>query len=72
MDVWVMGHRRSPGMQDQRHANAGTQMPGIGRNRLQGLGSGPEQEGVDHRFVVIGDGTDWCRQGEHQMVILNW
>ena len=67
----VMGDRRTPGVQDQGHTDAGTQMPGIGGNRLQGLGSSAEQDGIDHCLVVIGDGTDRCRQGENQMVVLN-
>ena len=66
-----MGHRRSPGVQDQGHPDTGTQMPGVGGNRSQGLGGGPEQDRVDHRFVVIGDGADRCRQGEHHMVVLH-
>ncbi len=38
----VMGHRRAPGMQHQGCADTGTQMPGVGSNRAQGLGSGLE------------------------------
>ena len=59
-------------MQDQGEADAGAQMPWVGGNRLQGFGGGSEQDGVDRRLVVVGNGTDRCRQGEDQVIILDW
>ncbi len=67
----VMGHRRTPGVQDQGRADTGTQMLGVASNRAQGLGSGLEQEAVDHRLVVPGDVADRCWQGEDQVIVVH-
>ena len=48
----MMGHGRAPGVQDQGCADAGAQMFWIG--------SGLEQEAVDHRLVVPGERADRC------------
>ena len=45
-------------------------MPRVSRDGLQGLGGGLEQEGVNHRLVVLGEITDWRVQGKHQVIIL--
>jgi hypothetical protein len=57
----MMGQRRSPGVQDQGHANLRTQMLGVGGDGAQGLGRDVEQQAIDHGLVVIGDGADRCR-----------
>ena len=44
-------------------------MLGIGGDRDQRLGRGLEQDGVDHRLVLIGDVGDRRRQREHHMII---
>jgi hypothetical protein len=42
---------------------------GIGRDCQHGLGRGPEQQIVDYRFVVIGDGSDTGRQREDHVEV---
>ena len=44
---------------------------GISGDGEQSLGSGLEQQSVDHRLVVIGDIADRCRQGEHNVVVIH-
>ena len=39
----MVRQRRAPGMQDQRHANLGAEMLGVGSNSAQGLGGDREQ-----------------------------
>jgi hypothetical protein len=46
-------------------------MFGIGGDGAQGFGGDIEQQAVHHGLVVIGDGADRCRQGEHHVVILD-
>ena len=58
-------------MQYQGESDPCTQMSGISRDGLQGLGGSPKQNGVDHRLVAIGEVTDRRWQGEHQVVILD-
>ena len=67
----VMGHGRAPGVQHQGHTETGTQVFRVRGNRAQRLGRGLEQQAIDYRLVVPGDGTDRGRQGEHQVVILD-
>ena len=43
VQVGMVGQRRSPGVQDGGHADAGAQMPGIGGDGQQGLGGRLEQ-----------------------------
>ena len=44
-------------------------MLGVGSDGEHGLGTGFEQQVVDHRFVVIGDVGDLGRQREDDMEI---
>ncbi len=67
----MVRHRRTPGMQYQRQPRACAQVLRVGRDRLYRLGSRPEQDGVDHRLVVVGEIADWRRQREYQVVILD-
>jgi hypothetical protein len=50
-------------------ADASTQMPGIGSDREQRLGSRAEQQIVDDRLVLVGDWGDLGRQREDQVEI---
>ena len=56
-------------MQHQGQADTGAEVPGIGGDGDQGLGSRLEQDAVDRRLVLPGDVGDRRRQGEHDMVI---
>ena len=51
----VVGERGAPGVQHRDEADAGAEVPGIGRDREHGLGRGFEQQVVDHGLVLIGD-----------------
>ena len=63
---------RSPAVEDGGDANPGAKMLRIGSDRQQGLGRSFEQEIIDRRFVLIGDVSDRCRQGEDQMEVRHW
>ena len=71
MHMRMMGQRRAPGVQDQGQPDAGTQMLRVGGDGAQGLGRDLKQQAVDHRFIVIGDRTDRCRQGEDDVVVVD-
>ena len=71
MQVWMMGHRRSPGVQHGSKANAGTEVFGIGGERTQGLGARLEQPIVEQRFILIGDLGDGCGQSEYEVVVFD-
>ena len=54
----MMRHRRTPGVQHRRDADAGPEPLGIGGDRQHRLGRRPEQDVVDHRLVLIRDVGD--------------
>jgi hypothetical protein len=62
----------APRVQDRDEADLGAQVLGVRSDRAQRLGGGAEQQVVDHRLVLVGDGGDLLRQGEHDMEILDW
>ncbi len=49
----------------------GAQMFGVGGDRPQGFGGHLKQQLIDHRLIVIGNGSDRRRQGEHDVVVLD-
>jgi hypothetical protein len=59
-----------PCVQDQRRTNLRAEMLRVGGDSAQVLGGELEQQVVDHRLVVVGDGADRRRQGEHHMVVV--
>src|SRR5215472_2020500 len=61
----------SPGVQDGDHADVGTKVLGIGSNGGERLSDNREQETVDLRFVLVGDGSQSRRQCEYDMEIRN-
>jgi hypothetical protein len=67
----VMGHRRAPAVEHGGEAEVGAQVPGIGGDGEQRLGRRAEQQIVDHRFVLIGDRGDLCRQGEDHVEVVD-
>ena len=67
----MVGQRRTPGVQDQRHTDLRAEMLGVGGDGAQRLRGELEQQVVDHRLVVVGDGTDRRRQREHQVVVVD-
>ena len=69
VDMRMMGQRRAPGVQDGGEADARAQMLGVGGDRRQRLGGGPEQEVVDGGLVLERDLGDRRRQGEDDVVI---
>lgn len=69
MNVRVVGHGRTPGVQDGGDADPRAKMLRIGRDGPHRLGCRLEQQIVDQRLVVKGDGGDLGRQGEHDMEI---
>jgi hypothetical protein len=69
MDMWVMGERGTPGMQNGSEADPGPEMLGVGGDGDQRLGCGLEKDGIDLGLVLIGDVSDWCRQRENHMIV---
>ena len=61
----------APGMQHRGDADVGSQVLRIGSDRGQRLGRGRKQEAVDLGLVLVGDGADLSRQGEHNVEVGN-
>src|SRR5262245_34037340 len=69
MDVGMMGHRRPPGVQDCGDADLGTQVLRVSGNGQHGVRGSLEQEVIDHRLVLVGDGGDLGGQREHDVKV---
>ena len=65
----VLGQRRAPSVKHRGDADAGAEVPGIGRDGGHGLGRGREQDVVDRGLVLVGDGGDGGRQREHHVEV---
>ena len=61
----------SPGMEHRQKTQPGAQMFWIGANLQQGLGRGPEQDGVKHPLVLEGQGRERLREREDDMKVFN-
>lgn len=59
----------SPGMQDGKETNLGSQVLCVSSDRAQGVGSGREEQVVDDGFVLIRDGGDLFRESEDEVEI---
>ena len=59
----------SPGVKHGEEADLGSEMLGIGRDRLQGLCRDLEENTVDDLLILVSDRGDLFRQGEDYMVI---
>src|ERR1700680_1608862 len=58
------------GVQDQGHPDLRAEMLRVGGDGAQRFCCDLKQQVVEHYLVVVGDGADRCRQGEHQMVVV--
>jgi hypothetical protein len=65
----MVGHRRSPGMEDGGDADARTEVTWVGGDGEHGLRCRPEQQVVDHRLVVEGDAGDLGGDGEDHVEV---
>jgi hypothetical protein len=65
----MVRQRLPPSMQDHGRADLRTQVLVVGGDRSQRLGCRLEQDGVDHRLIVIGDGRNRSRQREYDVEI---
>ena len=68
MHVGMVGHSGPPGVQDGSDADLGAQVLGVGGNGQHGVRGGMEQEVIDHRLVLVGDGSDLGGQRENDAV----
>lgn len=59
------------GVQNSEEADLGAEMLGIGGDGAQRLGGGTEQQTVDERLVLVGDGGNGLRQGEDDVKVLS-
>jgi len=66
-----MSELRAPGVQDERHADTGAEVLGVGGDRAQRLGGEIEQQAIDELLVGVGDGTDGGWQGEDHVVVIH-
>ena len=69
MQVRVVHQVLPPGMEDGEEADLGAEVPGIGGNGAQRLGGGGEEQIVDHRLVLVGDGGDLLREREDDVEV---
>jgi hypothetical protein len=69
MQVRVMEQRLAPSVEDGEEAELSAEMLGIGGDCAQGFGGSVEQDVVDRRFVVMGDGGDLLRHGEDDVEV---
>ena len=67
--VRMVGHCRTPAVQDRGDADSGSETVRIGGDGEGRFGRGPEQNVVDHRLVVIGDVGDRRRQRVDNMKV---
>src|SRR5262249_46847353 len=67
--VRMMRHRTAPRVQHRGEADLHTEALGVRGDRQQRLGARLEQEVVDDGLVVVGDGADLRRQGEHDVEV---
>ena len=65
-----MHERLSPRVQHGEEADLGAEMVRIGGDGAEGLGGGAEEDAVDHRFVLRGDGGDRPGHGEDDVEVL--
>src|ERR1700737_2052947 len=72
VEVRMMVEVLAPGVQHGRDADLGAEVLRIGGDRQEALGGGLEQEAVDRRLVLIGDGTDLSRQREDDVEVGDW
>src|SRR5262249_42123017 len=68
-NMWMMGERRTPGVQDGKNAYAGAKMFGIGRDGKHGLGRSLEQDAIDHGLVLVSDVGDLSWQREYDVEV---
>jgi hypothetical protein len=71
MQVWVVGQRLAPGMQNRREADLGTEMLAIAGNGFERLGRRLKQKAVDNLLVLVPDGGNLLPQREDDVEILN-
>ena len=54
----VLRHRRSPRVQNGDDGDLGAKVLGVGGDRQHGVRGGLEQEIIDQRLVLVGNGSD--------------
>ncbi len=59
-----------PAVQHGEEADLGAEMLGTGGDGAQSLGGGAEQQTVDKRLVLVGDGSNGLRQREDDVEVL--
>jgi hypothetical protein len=60
-----------PGVKDGEKTDLGAEMLGVGRNSLQGVGGGPEENTVDNSLVLKGDGGNLLWYSKNDVKIGN-
>ncbi len=68
----VVGHRRSPRVDYRGDTDPNPEMFFVGGDGDGGLGTGFEQQVIDHPLVLIGDVGNWLWQREDQVEVVDW
>ncbi len=61
----------SPGVEDAEEANLRAQVLGVGRDFEERRSAGMEEQTVKDALVLIGERSQWVRQGEDHMNVTN-
>ena len=70
MQMRMMKEILTPSVQHGKEAEFSAQMLGISSDEAQGLGRGPEEDAIDHPFVLVGDGGNLFRYSEDHVKVL--
>src|SRR4051794_30486972 len=58
-----------PAVQHGEETDFCSQMLGVGGNRLERFGSGPEENAIDHFLVLVGQGGDLSRNRKDDVIV---
>ena len=70
MQMGMVKQILTPGVKNGTETDGGAEMLGVGRNGLQRLGGGPEENALDGPFVLQGDVGDLLRDRNDNVKIL--
>ena len=70
MQMRMMKEILTPGVQHGKEAELSAQMFRISSDEAQGLGRGPEEDAIEHPFVLVGDSGNLFRYREDHVKVL--
>ena len=69
VQVGVVAEAAAPGVQHRQESDLGAQVARVGGDLAQGAGGGAEEQVVERRAVLQGEGGDLGREGEHDVEV---